>query len=65
LSAAIGSTRSTAYAYLHDLEQANILRSVWGAGRNAPMLSKRKKLYQANTNSAWALCPAPPMGCPA
>ncbi len=29
------------------------------------MLSKRKKLYQANTNSAWALCPAPPMGCPA
>ena len=29
------------------------------------MLSKRKKLYQANTNSAWALCPAPPVGCPA
>ena len=26
------------------------------------MLSKRKKLYQANTNSAWALCPALPMG---
>lgn len=62
LSAAIGSTRSTTYAYLHYLEQANILRSVWGAGRNASMLSKPEKLYLANTNNAWALCPAPPVG---
>lgn len=57
--------RSTKYAYVHDLEQASILRSVWGAGRNASMLSKPEKLYQANTTNAWALCPAPPVGCPA
>lgn len=62
LSAAIGSSRSTTYAYLHYLEQANILRSVWGTGRNASVLSKPEKLYLANTNNAYALCPSPPVG---
>lgn len=62
LSAAIGCTRSTTYAYLHYLEQANILRSVLGGGAHASMLSKPEKLYLANTNNAWALCAAPDVG---
>ncbi|MDP2811747.1 MAG: AAA family ATPase [Rhodocyclaceae bacterium] len=62
LSAAIGSSRNTTYTYLHYLEQAGILRSIWGAGRNAAVMSKPEKLYLANPNNAHALCPSPLVG---
>lgn len=62
LAAAIGVSRNTVYAYLNYLEQADLLGSVWGEGKNTAMMAKPEKLYLSNTNSFYALCTEPDVG---
>lgn len=62
LAAAIGVSRNTVYAYLHYLEQASLLSSVWGEGKNTAMMAKPEKLYLSNPNNYFALCQQPDIG---
>lgn len=62
MAAAIGASRNTVYSYLHYLEQANLIISVWGEGKNTSMMSKPEKLYLSNTNNYYALCAEPEIG---
>ena len=62
LAAAIGVSRNTVYVYLNYLEQADLLGSVWGEGKNTAMMAKPEKLYLSNTNSFYALCTEPDVG---
>lgn len=62
LAAAIGASRKSVYNYLHYLEQAELITSVWGEGKNTAMMAKPEKLYLSNTNSFYALSPAPNLG---
>lgn len=62
LAAAIGISRNTVYSYLHYLEQAELLSSIWGEGRNTAMMAKPEKLYLSNTNNFYALSTEPDAG---
>ncbi len=62
LAAAIGVSRNSVYTYLNYLEQAELIRGVWGEGKNTAMMAKPEKLYLANTNSFFALCNQPDTG---
>lgn len=62
LASAIGASRNSVYSYLNYLEQAELVRSVWGHGHNASMMAKPEKLYLSNTNSFYALCDQPEIG---
>lgn len=62
LAAAIGASRNSVYNYLHYLEQADLITSVWGEGKNTAMMAKPEKLYLSNTNSLYALSPEPNLG---
>lgn len=62
LAAAIGVSRNTVYAYLHYLEQASLLSSVWGEGKNTAMMAKPEKLYLSSPNNYFALCQQPDIG---
>jgi predicted AAA+ superfamily ATPase len=62
LAAAIGVSRNSVYTYLNYLEQAELIRGVWGEGKNTAMMAKPEKLYLANTNSFFALCNQPDSG---
>lgn len=62
LAAAIGVSRNSVYTYLNYLEQAELIRGVWGEGKNTAMMAKPEKLYLANTNSFYALCNNPEIG---
>jgi predicted AAA+ superfamily ATPase len=56
MASAIGVSRNSVYSYLNYLEQAELIRGVWGEGKNTAMMAKPEKLYLANTNSFYALC---------
>lgn len=62
LSAAIGTSRNAVYNYLNYLEQADLLLSVWGEGKNTAMMAKPEKLYLSNSNNYFALCSTPEIG---
>lgn len=62
MAAAIGASRNTVYTYLHYLERANLLLSVWGEGKNAAVMAKPEKLYLSNTNNFYALSNTPDIG---
>lgn len=62
LAAAIGVSRTSVYSYLNYLEQAELIRGVWGEGKNTGMMAKPEKLYLSNANGFYALCDSPDLG---
>jgi len=62
VSANIGVSRNTLYAYLGYLEKGDLLTVVVDNKKGVTALSKPEKLYLNNTNLSYALCDEPEIG---
>ncbi len=57
LSDKIGVHRNTLIQYLHHLEKARLIHTLYPAGRSTSILQKPEKIFLHNTNIAFALTP--------
>lgn len=57
LSEKIGIHRNTLIQYLHHLEQARLIHTLYPAGSSISSLQKPEKLFLQNTNLAYAIAP--------
>lgn len=55
LSEKIGIHRNTLTAYIHYLEKARMINSLYSEGKSISMLQKPEKIYLENTNLSYAL----------
>lgn len=58
LSEKIGIHRNTLVQYLHHLERASLINTLYPAGISTSILQKPEKIFLHNTNIAYAIAPA-------